>query len=287
VSVSFGIEDETSPLKDVLVGPPEHFEWLPTSAISKAALASGRTMTSADAVPAHDEMVSAYRDAGVRVHRLPADPALKYQVFSRDSSVWASDGPIVTQMHQWWRRGEYAAVIDFYASAGIEVARMVTAAAFEGGDLVLPEARCAVIGHCEERTQHPAAEQVGGWLTELGWEVRLQPFDPHFVHLDVIVCMVAPGLAAFCEEAAPAGLSAWLRGKGIELLPVSYGDAMALGANVMALGDDRVISTRAAGSLNERLRALGLAVYEPDLWPFTMGGGGPHCLAQPLRRERA
>ena len=100
MSVSFGIEDETSPLKDVLVGPPEHFEWLPTSAISKAALASGRTMTSADAVPAHDEMVSAYRDAGVRVHRLPADPALKYQVFSRDSSVWGSTGPIVTQMNQ-------------------------------------------------------------------------------------------------------------------------------------------------------------------------------------------
>ena len=29
---------------------------------------------------------------------------------------------------------------------------------------------------------------------------------------------------------------------------------------------------------------MGLTVYDPDLWPFTMGGGGPHCLAQPLRR---
>ena len=62
---------------------------------------------------------------------------------------------------------------------------------------------------------------------------------------------------------------------------------MGLGANVMALGGDRVISTAAAGSLNERLRALGLTVYDPDLWPFTMGGGGPHCLAQPLRRDPA
>ncbi|MEJ7788669.1 MAG: arginine deiminase-related protein [Thermoleophilaceae bacterium] len=283
---NWGIEDETSPLKDVLVGPPEHFEWLPTSAISKAALASGRSMSSEDAVAAHAEMVATYQDAGVRVHRLPADRALKYQVFSRDSSVWAANGPIVTQMNQWWRRGEYAPVIDFYASAGIEVAQMVSAAAFEGGDLVLPEARCALIGYCEERTQRPAAEQVRGWLSELGWEVRLQPFDPHFVHIDVIVCMVAPGLAAICEEAAPDGLAAWLSGKGIELLPVTYGDAMALGANVMALGEDRVISAKAAGSLNERLRALGLTVYDPDLWPFTMGGGGPHCLAQPLRRDR-
>ncbi len=229
--------------------------------------------------------MSAYEDAGVRVHRLPPDPALRYQVFSRDSSVWAGDGPIVTQMHQWWRRGEYAPVLSFYASAGIEVAHMVTAAAFEGGDLVLPRARCALIGHCEERTQRPAAEQVRGWLEEQGWQVRLQPFDPHFVHIDVIVCMVAPGLAAICEEAAPDGLAEWLRAMDVELLPVTYGDAMGLGANVMALGGDRVISTAAARSLNERLRALGLTVYDPDLWPFTMGGGGPHCLAQPLRRE--
>ena len=62
---------------------------------------------------------------------------------------------------------------------------------------------------------------------------------------------------------------------------------MNLGANVMSLGGDRVLSAAGAGVLNERLRALGLTVYDPDLWPFTMGGGGPHCLAQPLRREAA
>jgi len=283
----WAVEDETSPLSDVLVGPPDHFRWLPTSAISKAALASGRELTPEDAAGAHAEMVSVYRDAGVTVHRLEPDPALAYQVFSRDSSVWGSGGPIVTQLHQWWRRGEYAPVIDFYARAGIEVAHMVTAASFEGGDLVLPAGRCALIGHCEERTQEPAARQVAGWLEELGWTVRLQPFDPHFVHIDVIVCMAAPGLAVICREAAPPGLAEWLEGLGVELLSVSYAEAMRLGANVMSLGRDRVLSTARAAGLNRRLRALGLEVYDTDLWPFTMGGGGPHCLAQPLRREAA
>ena len=118
-----GIVDETSPLTEVLSGPPENFRWLPTSAISKAALASGRELKPADAAAAHGEMVSAYEDAGVTVHRLPADPALPYQVFARDSSVWGDAGPIVTQMHQWWRRGEYAPVLAFYAGAGIAVHR--------------------------------------------------------------------------------------------------------------------------------------------------------------------
>jgi N-dimethylarginine dimethylaminohydrolase len=280
----WGIEDETSVLRDVLVGPPEHFRWLPTSAISKAALAGDRKLAEGDAGAAHAEMVAAYEDAGVRVHRLPADPALAYQVFSRDSSVWASDGPIVTQMHQWWRRGEYAPVLDFYAEAGIPLAHKVTAAAFEGGDLVLPAPRVALIGYCDERTQEPAARQVAGWLEALGWQVRLQPFDPHFVHIDVLTCVVAPGLAVICEEAAPPGLAGWLRELGLELIDVSYRDAFGLGANVMSLGEDRVLSTAGAVTLNERLRSMGLTVYDPDLWPFTMGGGGPHCLAQPLRR---
>lgn len=283
--MSWGIEDETAPLRDILLGPPDHFEWLPTSAISKAALASGRKLTPADAMAAHGEMASAYEDAGVTVHRLEPDPALHYQVFSRDSSIWSSEGPIVTQMHQWWRRGEYAPVIRFYEGAGIPISHMVTAGAFEGGDVVLPKARTALIGHCEERTQKPAAEQVRGWLEELGWEVRLQPFDPHFVHIDVIVNVVAPGLAVISEECAPDGLAEWLRSLGLELLDVSYRDAMDLGANVMSLGNDKVISTAAAKALNDRLRSHGLTVYDPDLWPFTMGGGGPHCLAQPLRRE--
>ena len=59
---------------------------------------------------------------------------------------------------------------------------------------------------------------------------------------------------------------------------------MALGANVMCLGEDRVLSTAGGPIAQRALRALGLTVYDPDLWPFTMGGGGPHCLAQPLRR---
>ena len=284
---AWGIEDETAPLADVLVGPPEHFEWLPTSAISKAALASGRKLTREDVIRAHAEMVAAYEDAGVRVHRLEPDPALKYQVFSRDSSIWGPDGPIVTQPAQWWRRGEYAPVLRFYEAAGIAVAEMVSAASFEGGDVVLPMQRCALIGHGDERTQAPAAHQVAAWLEQRGWTVRLQPFDPHFVHIDVIVCMAAPGLAVICLEAAPPGLIEWLEGLGVELLAVTYAEAMQLGANVMSLGRDRVLSAAGAGALNERLRALGLTVFDPDLWPFTMGGGGPHCLAQPLRRGEA
>jgi arginine deiminase len=46
-----------------------------------------------------------------------------------------------------------------------------------------------------------------------------------------------------------------------------------------------VVSARGSGALNAALRAEGLVVLEPDLSLFTAGGGGPHCLTCPLRRE--
>ena len=44
------------------------------------------------------------------VASVPLDPdeALPYQVYARDSSFMTPWGAVVTQMHQWWRRGEYA-----------------------------------------------------------------------------------------------------------------------------------------------------------------------------------
>ena len=60
---------------------------------------------------------------------------------------------------------------------------------------------------------------------------------------------------------------------------------MRLGCNILSLGSDRVISARGSRALNAALRAEGIEVIDPELSLFTAGGGGPHCLTCPLRRE--
>ena len=143
-----------------------------------------------------------------------------------------------------------------------------------------------LIGNGEERTEIGArGSSPGGWRP-IGWEVRIEPIPGQFVHIDVLVAILAPKLAAVCVESASGGLTAWLRGKGFEILEVSTEDAFKLGVNAISLGDERVISTAASATLNERMRALGLEVFDPDLSMFTAGGGGAHCLAQALRRDR-
>jgi N-dimethylarginine dimethylaminohydrolase len=286
-AVAWGVDSEYGRLSDVLVCPPDHYSWRATSPISQMTLDSGLRFDAALAAAQHAEMVACYEQAGVRCHRLKPDPALPYQVFARDSSATMPSGSVVLQPQQWWRRGEYAAVIGFLLEAEIPISAMITAAAVEGGDVMVIEPGCVLIGCCEARTQEPGAKQLAELFEAEGWEARIQPFSSRYVHIDVLVASLAEKLAAVCVDAVPAGLLRWLAEKNIEILAIPEQEAFTLGVNAMSLGDGRVLSSEGATTLNEGLRAHGLTVLDPDLSMFTLGGGGAHCLGQALRRERA
>jgi N-dimethylarginine dimethylaminohydrolase len=284
--VPWGVDSEHGRLLDVLLCGPDNFRWRETSAITRATLDAGHAFDPALAASQHAQLVSAYEAAGVRCHFLEPDPALHYQVFTRDSSTMGPNGTVVTQPAQWWRRGEYAPVIRFHREAGIPIREMITAGALEGGDVMIIEPGAVLIGCGGTRTQDLAADQLAEWFREDGWEARVQPFPDRYVHIDVIVAVLAEKLAAVCAEVLPAAAVEWLRGKGFDLLEVSEDQAFTLGANAISLGGERVISAAAAEELNAMMRARGLEVIEVDLSMFTLGGGGPHCLSQALRRER-
>jgi len=127
--------------------------------------------------------------------------------------------------------------------------------------------------------------ELAEWFRAEGWEARVEPIPGVFVHIDVLMAVLAERLTAVCVDLVSSGLVNWLRGKGIEIIPVPSEDAFRLGVNAISLGGDRVLTGAGARSLNEQMRARGLELYAPDLEPFTLGGGGAHCLGQALRRE--
>jgi len=285
VLTEWGCNSEYGKLTDVLLGPAENYKWLPTSSISKATLKRGDAFDHQLAMKQHREMVDAYEEAGVKVHWLEPDESLPYQVYARDSSFMTPYGAVVTQMAQWWRRGEYGPVVRFYMEQGIPIYDMVTAGSFEGGDFDIIEPGCVLIGWCGERTQEQSAQQVRKWFEKEGWEVRIAPIAEHYVHIDLMVCMLAEKLCAVCEDTTDPEIIAWLKSKKIELIDVNYQDTMALACNVMSLGNDKILAPAHAKDLNAKLRAHGFTVYDPDVNVFTRGGGGVHCMAQALRRE--
>jgi N-dimethylarginine dimethylaminohydrolase len=152
--------------------------------------------------------------------------------------------------------------------------------------VIVMEPGRVLIGCGEARTQEPAAAQLASWFERQGWEARVEFFPGRYVHLDVLVSVVAEKLAAVCTDVISGSLAAWLRDAGFELVDVPEQQAFLLGVNAMALGDGRVLSGSGATVLNDGLRAQGLEVLTPDLEMFTLGGGGAHCLGQALRRER-
>ncbi len=281
----WGVDSEYGVLRDVLLGPIEHFRWQPGNAVAQRAERVGLRFDFAVARRQHGEMIDAYRSAGVTVHTLAADPGLPYQIFARDSSVMTPWGAVVMQLQKPYRRGEYAACLRFYLEAGIPIYDLVTAGNVEGGDFMVLRPGVAACGYSGERSIEPAVRQLQHWFRAEGWEFHTYAFDPHFLHLDVQIGMVAEGLAVVCVEAVEPELVDWLKSRKIRAIPVSYADAMQLGTNVVALGGERVLVPASSKNLIAACRAEGLTVFDPDVSMIANGGGAVHCMCQALRRD--
>ena len=289
---TWGMDNEYGTLKDVLLGRPDHYRWTDAGALTQ------RTFDNAErlgfrfdlqlAQSQHAEMVRCYEEAGVACHYIRPDEHLHRNFFARDSSAMTPFGPIVCHMQLKTRRADYVTAIEFYQSAGIPIWNMVSAGHFEGGDFNIIEPGAVVVGHCGERSEEAGARQVAGWMEAEGWEALVVPIPAHFIHMDALIVMIAPKLAVACLDALEDWVIDWFKARDISFVEVGYRDCVqALGVNLVALGNDRILSMASSNDLNERLRALGFKVYDPDMSMFTLGGGGVHCLSQALHRDPA
>ena len=282
----WGATCEYHRLTDVLLGPVENYKWLKTSSLSKKSIRRGAVFDINVAKEQYNEMVSAYTSASVKVHQLQSDPELPYQVFARDSSFMTPFGAVITNMAQSWRKGENFRAIETYAKLNIPIYDFVTAGTFEGGDFNIIEPGSVLIGWegPEGRSEEKAALQLKKWFKAEGWEVFTIDIDPFYVHIDLMVVMLAEKLAALCLETTDSSVIKWLKSKKIKFIPVPFSETLALGCNVVSLGDDRVIVPSNASTLKKALKAEGFTIYDPRVDMISQGGGGLHCMCQSLRR---
>ena len=285
----WGIDNDYATLHDVLLGRPEFYRWTDAGPLTRRVLQNADKMgvrfDLQTAMAQHAEMVRVYEDAGVTCHYLDADEVLHRNFFARDSSAMTPWGAIICHMQLKSRRADYVTAIKFYRDNDIPIWQYVTAGHFEGGDFVILEPGTVLIGYCGERSEQAGAEQVAGWMREQGWDALVVPIPAHFVHMDGLVVPLAPKLAVACLDALEDWVIDWIRGKGFDFVDVGFKEAKALGVNLVALGDKRVLSMRGSPTLNAEMRALGFEVHDPDMSMFTLGGGGVHCLSQALCRD--
>ena len=282
----WGVDSEYGTLREVLVGPIDHFAWRAGNAVAERSERVGLKFDFAVAQAQYNEMLDAYAQAGVTVHLLTAQPDLPYQIFARDSSVMTPWGAVIMQLQKPYRRGEYAACLRFYLETGIPIYDLITAGNVEGGDFMVLQPGVAACGYSGERSIEPAVRQLQSWFESEGWEMHSYAFDSHFLHLDVQMGMLAEGLAVVCTEAVEPELINWLQSKRIRIIAIPYADAMQLGTNVVALGKERVLVPASSKNLIAACRAEGLTVFNPEVSMIGNGGGAVHCMCQALRRDR-
>jgi len=277
------LSSETGRLRDVLLCPPDHYRWIPTNAVAVHTLLGQAEVDAAGAAEQFAGLLMVLRQAGVACHFLRPDPALPYQVYTRDSSQVTPWGPLLTQLRMRQRRGEVGAVVAFYRPGGFW--KYASAGSLEGGDIHLIRPGLAVIGWSGVRSTQEGASQLAVWLRAEGWHVRLENFAAHFLHLDVLFCMAADDLAVACIEVLGDDFAAFLAANGIGVIEASYREVMEMSCNLLSLGEGRVISPAHSVRINARLREAGLTVYDPPLDCFARGGGSVHCMTMPLRRD--
>ncbi|GAB4178339.1 MAG: hypothetical protein OHK0024_16390 [Thalassobaculales bacterium] len=280
-----GCASDYGRLREVLICPPDHFQWFPANAVAVETMRKGLKLDLQAVRRQYREMHDALTGAGVVVREVGTDPHLCYQSYTRDPGVVFPWGVFLTQMYRAQRRGETAPLSAFCHGRGLPVWRWATAGSIEGGDIHLLRPGQALIGWSGGRTEESSARQLADWLAAEGWQAKLYAFPEHFLHLDLLFAVAGEGIALACTEVLEEELLSWLKGIGYELIPVSYKEAMQLQNNVLALGDGKVLSSAGSAAVNARLRAAGLTVLDPDLTLYTAGGGGPRCLTMPVWRE--
>ncbi len=289
VSPKWGINNDYAKLTDVLLGTPEYYKWVEAGPLIGRTLnnahMTGVTFNLQTAMAQHAEMVAIYKENEVTCHYLDSDEALHRNFFARDSSAMTPWGALICHMQLKCRRADYVTAIKFYQDNNIPIWKYATAGHFEGGDFNIIEPGRVLIGHCGERSEKEGSEQIAEFVRAEGWEAIVAPISREFVHMDGLIVPLAEKLAVACVDAMEPWLVDIVRGWDIEIVEVEYREAKNLGVNLVALGNDKVLSMAGATDLNAKMRSLGFEVYDPDMSMFTLGGGGVHCLCQALHRK--
>lgn len=280
----FAVSGETDRLTDVLLCPPSHLAPVPCCSVTRESLRAGFSVSTGAALAQHRALARSLIGAGVRVHMLPARPDLPDLCFTRDSAVMSPWGLIVLNPAAPHRRAEADHLARWATAEGIAIAHRVRVGTAEGGDICVARPGLLIVGTSGERTCTTGVGAVAAPFRAQGWRVIVCPFDSHFLHLDTQFCMLDERTALACVDVLDDRFLQAVAAEGIELVPVSYKDGRRLGANILALGNRRILASDATPAVAQALRRRGFDVETLDIAQFARCGGGLHCLTMPLGR---
>lgn len=280
----WGADSEYGRLTDVMLSAPRHLELVPCNAVSIENHRNGIVCSADIASVQHSKLIEALEAEGVRCHLVPPAEGLADLSFTRDATLMSPWGLIALSPAVEHRLAEVEHIQAAVAGWDVPLLGAVEEGRVEGGDVCLLRPGLVAIGYSGERTDETGARALGRMFEQRGWRSILTRFDRRFLHLDTIFTLVARNLAVACTDALDALFLLEMRELGIEIVDVTVAEVQKLSANLLSLGDRRVMSSADNHRVNALLERHGYKVVRAQIDQFTRCGGGMHCLTMPLSR---
>jgi len=222
-------------------------------------------------------------------------------IFIRDTGTITKIGAIIGRMSKIARHAEPLIVKEALKKLNVPVALEIKSPGeFEGGDAVWLDERTLMIGYAT-RTNEEAVKQIANLLLkeEIVEKVIAVPLPRGRVHLDGGLMILSPTTAVTRIEAISTypskiisanevkliNLAEWLKRKGYELITVTEREDRIFGANLVAIGENKVLSYVWNRRIMRELEKRGFDVLGIEGYELVKGGGGLHCMILPIRRD--
>jgi len=279
------IFNSTGKLTRVLLGKPTYHGVIPVSDVARDLLDDGFKHDQQTKEDQHNEFVDVFHQLGIEISWVQLTPEqLPWQMFTRDFGVNTPDGVLIGRFRYQERKGEEIGAKRTLIENGETVLpKQITKGAMEGGDCFWLDEETLVIGN-GNRSTYSGYENAREILKDYGKRVFVIELLSKWNHLDNNCAPVANKLALINEDAVPGYFLGILDALGWELIKLPGEYARTSEINLLALGNDKVLSFR-GNRLNERLKSHGLEVYDPEYGVFIAHGGGIPCSSFELERE--
>lgn len=225
------------------------------------------------ALKQHRNYIEVLKNEGIKVIELPELYGFPDAVFIQDTAVvgLASGKALISRFAVAGRRGEEVSIKEFLEGLGLKVFTVEEPATIEGGDVLVTDVGTIFVG-ITSRTNLHGANTLKKVFKE--YEVVPVPTDKVFHLLSAVSYLGNMTLAIVPEYVDVTYFS------GFKLIRIPLDEAYA--ANILYIGDKKVIVPAGYKKTIEILKHEGYTVVEVDISEFSKCDGGVTCLSLPL-----
>ncbi|MHA6253042.1 dimethylarginine dimethylaminohydrolase family protein [Oceanobacillus sp. CAU 1775] len=277
-TLSIQCHTEYDNLEHVLVAPPTNMAI--TEIINETQRNYANENIDIDiAVEQHENFVNVLRKENINVHELDTKKELNEQVFTRDIGFTIGDKLFISHMDRDIRKKEIPVLTDWLDNHKLNFTLSETHS-IEGGDVIVHH-KDIWIG-VSGRTTNAAIDELEAELP--GYNIHRLKLREDILHLDCAFNIIDDHTGLVYADAFNDTDLQTLR-KKYTLIDVSSDEQFAMGPNVLAIGERKIISLPENKRINQLLVEADFNVIEVPFSEIIKSGGSYRCCTLPLLRK--